>query len=133
MSKEKKVMRSDEAMVMLLDKLVTEVSDLKAQGQETLELVKKQIPLGMSEPIPSQTATTTPQTYQLRHKWFSLAIVNDGPQDCWIIVNTGKSSTTPYLLGVDEVYEIDMGSAQIYDIYFYTDTGTAVLRIRGVR
>ena len=92
------------------------------------------IPIGAVDPLPVITATTEPAVYQPQTgKWFSVSIVNDGPSPCWIIVNTGISFTRPYLLNVREVYEVDMRTAKIEDIRYYTDEGTADLRIKGVR
>jgi len=89
---------------------------------------------GIVEPLRLTTSTTTPAvTRPLQKPWFSISIVNDGPADCWIVVNTGKSSTTPYLLRNGETTEIEMGSPRIVDLSHYTDAGTASLRIRGVR
>ena len=130
---EKGLIRTDEATVLLLDRMVSEITSLRKQGNETLELVKKQIPFGAVEPLSLKTATTTPSNIRFNHPFFSINIVNNGPNDCWIIVNTGKSFTTSFLLQVGSVEEIDMKTAQIEDIRYYTDAGTAVLRIRGVR
>ena len=129
----KGLIRADEATVLLLDKMVSEITALRKQGDKTLELIKKQTPLGLIEPLPIKTATVAPAAIRFHHPFFSINIVNNGPNDCWIIVNTEKSSTTPFLLQVGSVEEIDMKKAQIEDIRYYTDSGTAILRIRGVR
>ena len=130
---QQKRIRSDEAIVRLLDKLVSEITVIKEQGNKTYEIVKKQIPFGAVEPLSQKVATTTPVSIRFREPFFSIAIVNDGPNDCWIIVNTEKSYTTSFLLQSGSVEEVDMKIAQIDDIRYYTDVGTAVLRIRGVR
>ena len=97
-------------------------------------LIKTTIPKGAVDPLPLLTATTKPAVYQPKvGNWFSVSIVNDGPSTCWVIVNTGVSFTRPYLLKVNEVYEVDMRTAKIEDIRYYTDEGTADLRIKGVR
>ena len=127
-----KSIRSDEAIVRLLDKLVSEITVLREQGDKTYELVKKQIPIGSIIPLSVKTANTTPQTIRFIHPYFSINIVNDGPDDCNVIVNTEKSSTTAFLLKSGSVEEIDLKSAKIDDIYYYTDSGTAELRIRGI-
>ena len=120
-------------MVKLLDKLVSEITIIKEQGSKTYELVKKQIPVGSIIPLSVKTANTTPQTIRFTPTFFSINIVNDGPDDCNVIVNTEKSSTTAFLLKSGSVEEIDLKSAKIDDIYYYTDSGTAELRIRGIR
>lgn len=124
--------RPDILQAALLHKISKSLGDLNAKIDGLASLVKEQIPLGMVDPH-NLTVTTTPFAYRPNHPLFAVSIVNDGPNDCWIVVNTGKSSTTPYHLLVDEVYEEDLGSAKIQDIYMHTDTGTAALRIRGTR
>ena len=128
MSEKKKLMRADEAQVLLLDKLVEEIKDLNRR-------VKEQTPEGIVEPLHIITATTTRRviTPPMRKPWFSISIVDDGPDDCWVIVNSEKSSTSPSLVRVGEPCEIDFGSALIEDIVVWCETGTASLRIRGVR
>ena len=97
-------------------------------------LAEASIPIGAVDPLPVITATIEPAVYHSTiGNWFSVSIVNDGPSPCWIIVNTGISFTSPYLLNVREVYEVDMKAAKISDIRYYTDEGTADLRIKGVR
>ena len=129
----KRQIRSDEAIVKLLDKLVSEITDIKKQGNETLEIVKKQTPKGIIIPLSIKTANTTPQTIRFTVPYFSINVVNDGPDDCLMVINTEKSSTTPFLLKSGSVEEIDLKSAKINDIYYYTESGTAELRIRGIR
>jgi hypothetical protein len=113
--------------VALLDEIADRLMRLEKQLPEK--------PEGIIEPLNPVRATTTPRVIRpnMRKKWFSVVIVNDGPNDCWIIVNTEKSPPQPYLTRVGEAYETDLGSAAIEDVRVYTDTGTANLRIRGVR
>ena len=85
---QRKTIRSDEAIVRLLDRLVSEITDIKEQGNKTYELVKKQIPFGAIEPLHLKTATTTPQSIRFRQPYFSINVVNDGDNDCFIIINT---------------------------------------------
>ncbi len=114
-------------MTALLDEICERLLNLET-------LANSSIPIGAVDPLPIITATTEPVVYQPQiGKWFSVSIVNDGPSPCWIIVNTGISFTRPYLLNVREVYEVDMRTAKIEDIRYYTDEGTANLRIKGVR
>lgn len=96
--------------------------------------IKESMAEGIVEPLRLVTSTTTPAvTRPLQKPWFSVSIVNDGPNDCWIVVNTEKSSTTPYLLRDGETTDIAMGAPRIIDLYHHTDAGTALLRIRGIR
>ncbi len=127
-SKEKQK-RLDPALFqsILLDDIFSKLNSIEG-------LLKTTIPTGAVDPLPLITATTNPAVYQPKvGNWFSVSIVNDGPFACWVIVNTGVSFTRPYLLKVNEVYEVDMRTAKIEDIRYYTDEGTADLRIKGVR
>lgn len=115
------------ASVFLLDEI--------AERLLTLEKQLPVRPVGIVEPLTPIKATITPRVIHppYKKKWFSVSIVNDGPDDCWIVVNTEKSPAQPYFTRAGEAYEVDMGSGVIEDIRVYTDAGTANLRIRGVR
>ena len=140
---DKKLIRSDEAMVLLLDKLVQKMDELNKQQIETTaelkiqgQILSEQIPEGIVEPlnivhVTDQQRVITPP---MKKNWFSVSIVNDGPDPCWIIVNSEKSTTSPYLLRMNEPTEVEMGTAKIVDIVCSCDSGQeAALRIRGVR
>lgn len=117
----------DIAQVFLLDEIA-----------DRLMKLQKQLPVrpeGIVEPLSPTHVTTTPRVIYppFKRKWFALSIVNDGPDDCWIVVNTEKSPAQPYLTRVGESYEADLGSPAIEDIRVYTESGTANLRIKGIR
>lgn len=116
----------DVAQVYLLDEIAGRLLALERQ------LPVK--PQGIVEPLNPTNVTTTPRTLHppFKRKWFSMSISNDGPDDCWVHVNTEKSPN-PFLTRVGEVYEVDMQSPVIEDIRVWTDAGTAALRIKGVR
>lgn len=128
LSEKKKLIRADEAQVLLLDRMLQEIRRVASD-------IKQQIPEGIVDPLPVKHVTTVPMviTPPLNKKWFSVSVVSDGPNECLIVVNTEKSSTTPYRLRVNETFEVDMGSAKIVDLLVYCESGTADLRIRGVR
>lgn len=111
----------------LLDEIAQRLMELQKQLPEK--------PEGIVEPLTPTRASVTPRviTPPYKRKWFSVSIVNDGPNDCWVVVNTEKSPAQPYLTRVGEAYEVDMGSGVIEDIRVYTELGTANLRIKGVR
>lgn len=115
------------AQVFLLD----EVADRLLQLSKTLPMR----PEGIVEPLTPTRATQARKVIHPPYKkyWFSLSIVNDGPDECWVIVNTEKSPAQPYLTRVGEEYRVDVGGPSIEDIMVYTETGTANLRIKGVR
>lgn len=110
--------------------LLDEIAERLLSMENKLEAMT---PEGIVEPLKIITSTTTPNVVKPPGKpWFSISIVNDGPADCWIVVNTEKSSTTPYLLKEGETTEIELGVSRIVDVYHYTESETASLRIRGV-
>lgn len=113
--------------IALLDEIAESLLNLRNQLPEK--------PQGIIEPISPVKVTTTPKVIQppMKKKWFSVSIVNDGPADCWIVTNTEKSPAQPYFTRVGEEYSISLGHPAIEDIRVYTDSGTANLRIRGVR
>lgn len=121
-------MPTDVAQVVLLQRLLERMGSLEQK-------INSMVPEGIVEPIRRIVATTSPQTVKppMNRSWFSVSIVNDGPSDCWVVVNSEKATTTPYPLGFKEVYEADMKTAKIVDLVVHTDSGQASLRIRGVR
>lgn len=128
MSEKPKLIRADEAQVMLLDKLLKEIRELSKN-------VKQQVPEGIVEPLAQTNVTTRRGIVHPPYgkRWFSVSVVNDGPDPCWIIVNSELSSTSPYELHKDEVFEVDLGYPKIVDLVHWCDSGSAILRIRGVR
>lgn len=128
-SEKAKLIRADEAQVLLLDRLLGEIRAVGAR-------LKEQEPEGVVEPLSMKHVTTERMVIHpplLGKPWFSVSVVSDGPNDCMIVVNTEKSATTPYRLRMNETFEVDMGSAKIVDLLCYCEIGTADLRIRGVR
>lgn len=115
------------AQVVLLD----EIADRLLRLEKILPLR----PDGIVEPLTPTRASVEPKVIHppYQKKWFSVSIVNDGPEDCWVIVNTEKSPAQPYLTRVGEEYSVSLGGPAIEDIRVYTESGTANLRIKGVR
>jgi len=130
------MIRAEEAQVLLLDKLLEEIRNVKSELNDQKKLIMMQIPEGIVEPLNIVHVTDQRRVIQppMRKNWFSVSIVNDGPDPCWVIVNSEKSTTSPYLLRMNEPTEVEMGTAKIVDIVCYCDSGQeASLRIRGVR
>ena len=134
MGEKPSMMRADEATVRLLDKMLETMRQLSEQTNRNTELIKQQIPEGIIDPK-EVTATTEPQTIvpPLDKHWFSISIVSDGPDPCYVVVNTEKSNTNPSLLKVNETFEIDLGVPKIVDALVWCASGSANLRVRGVR
>lgn len=130
------MIRAEEAQVLLLDKLLEEIRNVKSELADQKKLILEQIPEGIVEPLNIVHVTDQQRVIQppMRKNWFSVSIVNDGPDPCWVIVNSEKSTTSPYLLRMNEPTEVEMGTAKIVDIVCHCDSGQeASLRIRGVR
>lgn len=128
------MMRTDEAQVLLLDKLVQQMTFLSKQVQENTALVREQIPTGIIEPLTVDVTTENKVvTPSMDKKWFSISVINDGPDTCSVILNTELSNTTPHELDSGGTFEADFGSPVIKDLLTYCVTGTAHLRIRGIR
>ena len=128
---ERKRTESEVLSVALLDEIAERLFALETHNKEIT-------PEGIIEPQVEITVTTdpiiiTPASAEAGKHWFSVSIINDGPDYCWVVVNTGKSSTTPHKISNEETYEISFIKALIYDLRLYTDTGTAVIRITGTR
>ena len=135
MSEGKKLIRADEAQVRLLDKMLAEIRALAKDTRESAEKIKQSIPEGIIEPL-AQTHVTTARGIvhpPYGKRWFSVSVVNDGPDPCWIIVNSELSTTSPYELHKDELFEVDLGCPKIVDLVHWCESGSATLRIRGVR
>ena len=121
-----------EAMIIaLLDETAERLLSLETHNKEIT-------PDGIVDPLEETTVTTDPivmrpSSAEAGKYWFSASVINDGPQYCWVVVNTGKSSTRPHKIANGETYEISFIKAIIYDLRLYTDTGTAVIRITGTR
>lgn len=126
------------SITKLLREMNVKMEHLNVKMENMSAVIREGVTEGIVEPLRGVIATTTSTAYKPPYAgvgklWFSMSIVNDGPSDCWIVVNTEKSSNQPYEIMVDEVYEVDMKKAQIIDMLVWTDAGTASLRIRGVR
>lgn len=134
MSVPPQMIRADEATVRLLDKMLETMRELSEQTNKNTQLIKQQIPEGIIDP--KEVVATTIEFAiipPLDKKWFSLSLVNDGPNSCYVVVNTEKSSTNPYLMRMNETFEVDLGVPKIMDALVWCAVGSANLRVRGVR
>lgn len=134
MSESKEQQKSVDAVALqiaLLDEIAGRLLSLETHNKETS-------PEGIVDPLVEMTVTTEPvvvgpPSAEAGKNWFSVSVINDGPNYCWVVINTGKSSTRPHKIANDETYEVTFIKALIYDLRLYTDEGTAVLRITGTR
>ena len=117
--------------------LNTALLDEIAQRLLNIEIHNKELsPEGIVEPLAVITVTTTTTIVQppnLGKLWFSVSIINDGPESCWVVVNSGKSSTRSHRVDNDETYEVRFIKPVIADLMLSTDSGSASVRITGTR
>lgn len=117
-------------MVALLDEMAERLLSIQ-------EKIKKQTPEGIIEPIAPFTATGERTVIRPLFKdkfWFSITLVKETAVELHVIVNTGKSGTTAYTMGVDEnVYDQDFSMALIRDVMVWTDGADCTVKIRGSR
>ena len=134
MSESKEQQKNVDAIALqiaLLDEIAGRLLSIETHNKELT-------PEGIVDPLVDITVTTTPivvgpSSSEAGKYWFSVSVINDGPNYCWVVINTGKSSTRPHKVANDETYEVTFTKALIYDLRLYTDEGTAVLRITGTR
>lgn len=93
------------------------------------------IPEGVVEPLQPRTITTdrtliTPPDPD--KPWFEVKIWNDGPNDLWALVNTGKLSL-PQEVKAEETWGVGFKTAIITDVLLYTRTGETIARVTGTR
>lgn len=117
--------------------LTTALLDEIAQRLLNIEVHNKELsPEGIVEPlaiITVTTANTIVEPPNLGNLWFSVSIINDGPDPCWVVINSAKSSTRPHRIDDDEIYEVRFIKPVIQDLMLSTDSGTASVRITGTR
>ena len=123
--------KAEALMVGLLDEIAERLLSLETHNKEIT-------PEGIVDPLVEITVTTEPlvvgpPSAEAGKNWFSVSVINDGPDYCWVVINTGKSSTNPHKVVSGETYEVSFTKPKIYDLRLYTDSGTAVMRITGTR
>ena len=117
--------------IALLDEIAERLLAIETHNKEVS-------PEGIVDPLVDVAVTTVPivvgpPSAEAGKYWFSVSIINDGPNYCWVVINTGKSSTRPHKVSNDETYEVSFIKGLIYDLRLYTDEGIANLRITGTR
>ena len=104
-----------------------------AQGIRRVEkAIRESIPEGI---IASYEVTATTSKQEVRppplRKWHKVSVLNKGPDTVKIAVNVGRVNAVT--IEKNRSYEIDMKSAKIEYVIYYTDSGTADLIIDTIR
>jgi len=134
LSEKKKLIRADEATVLLLDKMLAEMRESSQRLTSLENLAKATQPVGAVEPIEKFRITDVRRHMRLVKPWFSVSVINDDDHnDVFCIVNTEKSFEEHRILP-HETYNIALVTAVIKDLLFWCNHGeTATVRIVGTR
>ena len=97
--------------------------------RQLIDLTELQIPVGRTPFVPL-TATTTLRELTLTPPWFSVKIINDGPQTVLVKVNDEHDNAIPINNGED--LNLDFGSPRVALLLFQTEAATAALRLIGL-
>jgi len=116
--------------VALLDEIAERLMKLQQHQEESR-------PEGIVEPLHLLTVSTrltVVHPVDQRKPWFSVTIVKLDEAELNVIINTEKSGTTPYVMGVDEnVYDQHFSMPMIHDVMLSTNSGTCRVKVRGSR
>lgn len=116
--------------IALLDEIADRLMKLQQYQNESR-------PEGIVEPLHLLTVSThltVVHPVDQRKPWFSITIVKLDEVELNVIINTEKSGTTPYVMGVDEnVYDQHFSMPMINDVMLSTNTGTCRVKVRGSR
>lgn len=127
--KDKKLVMHPEILsVALLDEIAERLLSLeKIQKQRDPEgFVDNIEPIAVTDQIQDVNAPSI-------SPWFSVAVINDGPDDMWCLVNPRKNPT-PHRIIVGETYNVDMRLGVIRTIQLWCDPGDeTVVRLVGAR
>lgn len=140
MSQPKKLVRAEEAQVMLLDKMLQEIRRVSDQSNKTAdrllevkEIMQEEQAFGAVEAIEKFTVTSHRNHITRIKPWMSVTLVNDGPNSVFVIVNTDKSFDE-HETQKGETYIIDMHRPVITDVLLWCRTGeSASVRMVGIR
>ena len=121
-----KAVRAEVLQAALLDEVAERLLALQ-------KLAQAEVPEGVVEPIEKFHITSIPTHLPRLEPWFSMSLINDGPDSVLVIVNTAKSFDEHEVLA-GETYNINMLRALIKDVRLWCRAGeTATVRLVGVR
>jgi hypothetical protein len=126
-SKQEKFVRPEVLQAALLDEIAERLYTMQRfQEEERAE--------GVVEPIEPISVNEEPRRVIAPLKpWFSVNVVNDGPDDVYVLVNTEKSFDW-HRVPKGESYRVDMKRGIIKDLLLKCEAGkTASVRLVGAR
>ena len=123
---EKRV-RADVFQAALLDEIAERLLSIE-------QMLGEEKPEGVVEPMEPITVTDVTRRVMAPIKpWFSVNIVNDGPNDVYAIVNSEKSFEW-HRIPKGEPYKVDMKRPVIKDVLLKCESGeNASVRVVGAR
>ena len=126
-TEERKKVKPDVLQTALLDEIAERLLHVE-------RMLAEEKPEGVVEPIEPVSVTETLRRVKAPFKpWFSVSIVNDGPNDVYVIVNSEKSFEW-HRVPVGETYKVDMKRPAIKDVLLKCEPGeTASVRVVGSR
>lgn len=113
--------------------MATLLDDIRHEIVETRKITESMIEEGVIEALNPRTITTDRMVIEPPMKpWFGVKFTNDGPASIWVMVNSGLSNQ-PHELKAEETWGVHFKTAVIVDMVLHTESGTAIVRIRGER
>lgn len=135
MAEDKKRIKPDIFIATLLDDIRHEMVQNAKLAKKAIDLTQSMIEEGVVEPLQPKTITTE-RTHVFPpdpdKPWFGVKVTNDGPATVHLLINTKKSMGSEELKA-DETFGVQFKTAIIKDLLLHTESGTAVVRIRGKR
>lgn len=113
--------------------LLDEIAERLYQLQKFMDEGRAQ---GIVEPLNPVKVSTEPTVLEppSGKPWFGVTIVKEDPVELNIIINSGKSSSTPYTMSRDErVFDQYFNSPCVHDVVLWTNEGTCTVKVRGSR
>lgn len=117
-----------------MDPGVVQVALLNEVNENIIDLISlltEEKQAGIVEPYLLHITTTIHVTRALK-PWFSALFFNDGPNMANALTNPTKNSL-PHQIKPGESYMVQFNRALISDVQLWCDSGTATIRLDGVR
>jgi len=105
------------------------LTEIETGIHELIELAKLQIAEGQTPSLPL-TITTTLRELSLAPPWFSVKLINDGPQTVLLRVN--DPDRTAIRVNNGEDINLDFGAPRVHAVFLVTEAATAEVRLIGL-